>query len=78
MLAQCEGRCIAQQEVCAEQVTWTTADGERFTLVTRPSKLWRWAIAEARDATGHANVSITSEYLHVVVVDVNQVGSLFV
>jgi site-specific recombinase XerD len=33
-------------------------------------------LAEVRDAAGHANVSITSAYLHVVVED-GDVGSLF-
>ena len=34
-------------------------------------------LAEVRDAAGHANVSITSGYLHVVVNDESDVGSLF-
>jgi site-specific recombinase XerD len=33
-------------------------------------------LAEVRDAAGHANVSITSQYLHVVVED-EGVGTLF-
>jgi len=33
-------------------------------------------LAEIRDAVGHANVSITSSYLHVVVDD-DEVGNLF-
>jgi integrase len=34
-------------------------------------------LAEARDAAGHANVSITSSYLHVVVDDEAALGNLF-
>jgi integrase/recombinase XerD len=34
-------------------------------------------LAEVRDAAGHANVSITSGYLHVAVDDEAEVGSLF-
>ena len=34
-------------------------------------------LAEVRDAAGHANVSITSTYLHVAVEDDEAVGSLF-
>ena len=34
-------------------------------------------LAEVRDAVGHSNVSITSAYLHVVVDDDQDVGSLF-
>jgi integrase len=34
-------------------------------------------LAEVRDAAGHANVSITSGYLHVAVEEVNPVGNLF-
>jgi integrase len=34
-------------------------------------------LAEVRDAAGHANVSITSAYLHVVVDDEEEVGNLF-
>jgi len=34
------------------------------------------SLAEARDAAGHANVSITSAYLHVAVED-DEVGELF-
>ncbi len=34
-------------------------------------------LAEVRDAAGHANVSITSTYLHVLVDDEEQVGNLF-
>nr|UXE45611.1 tyrosine recombinase XerC [uncultured bacterium] len=34
-------------------------------------------LAEVRDAAGHANVSITSTYLHVVVDDDEEVGDLF-
>jgi hypothetical protein len=33
-------------------------------------------LAEVRDAVGHANVSITSSYLHVAVDD-HEVGTLF-
>jgi integrase len=36
------------------------------------------AIAEVRDAAGHANVSITSGYLHVALDDEAAVGNLFV
>jgi hypothetical protein len=35
------------------------------------------SLAEVRDAAGHANVSITSGYLHVVVEDEGAVGNLF-
>lgn len=34
-------------------------------------------LAEVRDAAGHANVSITSTYLHVLVDDDEQIGDLF-
>jgi hypothetical protein len=34
-------------------------------------------LAEVRDAAGHANVSITSGYLHVAVEDDGEVGRLF-
>ena len=34
-------------------------------------------LAEVRDAAGHANVAITSVYLHVAVDDEGQVGNLF-
>jgi integrase len=34
-------------------------------------------LAEVRDAAGHANVSITSTYLHVLVDDEDEVGDLF-
>jgi site-specific recombinase XerD len=34
-------------------------------------------LAEVRDAAGHANVSITSGYLHVAVDDETGVGNLF-
>jgi hypothetical protein len=34
-------------------------------------------LADVRDAAGHANVSITSGYLHVAVDDEAEVGSLF-
>jgi integrase len=34
-------------------------------------------LAEVRDAAGHANVSITSTYLHVLVDDEDKVGNLF-
>tara|TARA_R110002096_G_scaffold90594_1_gene205352 strand:+ start:821 stop:934 length:114 start_codon:yes stop_codon:yes gene_type:complete len=34
-------------------------------------------LAEVRDAAGHANVSITSAYLHVAVDDDGAVGDLF-
>jgi site-specific recombinase XerD len=34
-------------------------------------------LAEVRDAAGHANVSITSGYLHVAVDDEGKVGTLF-
>ena len=34
-------------------------------------------LAEVRDAAGHANVSITSTYLHVLVDDDEIVGNLF-
>ena len=34
-------------------------------------------LAEVRDAAGHANVSITSTYLHVLVDDEELVGNLF-
>jgi integrase len=34
-------------------------------------------LAEVRDAAGHANVSITSGYLHVAVEDEAVVGTLF-
>ncbi|MDB5388875.1 MAG: hypothetical protein JWM11_4521 [Planctomycetaceae bacterium] len=34
-------------------------------------------LAEVRDAAGHANVSITSTYLHVLVNDEEEVGNLF-
>ena len=34
-------------------------------------------LAEVRDAVGHSNVSITSAYLHVVVDDEQELGSLF-
>lgn len=35
------------------------------------------SLAEVRDAAGHANVSITSTYLHVVIDDEEEVGNLF-
>jgi site-specific recombinase XerD len=35
------------------------------------------SLAEVRDAAGHANVSITSGYLHVAVDDDAAVGNLF-
>jgi integrase len=35
------------------------------------------SLAEVRDAAGHANVSITSGYLHVAVDDEKVIGSLF-
>ena len=34
-------------------------------------------LAEVRDAAGHANVSITSTYLHVVIDEEEEVGNLF-
>ena len=34
-------------------------------------------LAEVRDAVGHSNVSITSDYLHVAVDDDQELGSLF-
>jgi hypothetical protein len=34
-------------------------------------------LAEVRDAAGHANVSITSTYLHVVIDEEEVVGNLF-
>lgn len=34
-------------------------------------------LAEVRDAAGHANVSITSTYLHVVIDEDEEVGNLF-
>jgi hypothetical protein len=34
-------------------------------------------LAEVRDAAGHANVSITSGYLHVAVDDEAAIGNLF-
>jgi site-specific recombinase XerD len=34
-------------------------------------------LAEVRDAAGHANVSFTSTYLHVVVDDEGTIGDLF-
>jgi hypothetical protein len=34
-------------------------------------------LAEVRDAVGHANVSITSGYLHVAVDDEAAIGNLF-
>lgn len=34
-------------------------------------------LAKVRDAAGHANVSITSTYLHVVVDNEEEVGNLF-
>lgn len=34
-------------------------------------------LAEVRAAAGHANVAITSVYLHVVVDDENAIGTLF-
>jgi integrase len=37
----------------------------------------RRTLAEVRDAAGHANVSITSGYLHVAVDDETRVGNLF-
>jgi integrase len=35
------------------------------------------SLAEVRDAAGHANVSITSDYLHVALDDETVVGELF-
>ncbi len=35
------------------------------------------SLAEVRDAAGHANVSITSAYLHVLIDDHDEVGNLF-
>jgi integrase len=35
------------------------------------------SLAEVRAAAGHTNVSVTSAYLHIVVEDQEQVGSLF-
>jgi hypothetical protein len=35
------------------------------------------SLAEVRDSVGHANVSITSGYLHVAVEDEAAVGNLF-
>jgi site-specific recombinase XerD len=35
------------------------------------------SLAEVRDAAGHANVSVTSTYLHVAVDDDGTVGNLF-
>jgi hypothetical protein len=34
-------------------------------------------LAEVRAAAGHANVAVTSDYLHVVVNDEEAVGNLF-
>ena len=34
-------------------------------------------LAEVRDAAGHANVSITSGYLHVAIEDEASIGNLF-
>ena len=38
---------------------------------------WRKTLAEVRGAAGHANVSITSGYLHVAVDDAAGIGNLF-
>ena len=35
------------------------------------------SLAEVRDAAGHSNISITSDYLHVAVVDEGELGNLF-
>jgi len=58
----------------ARQDTFTIHHG-RHTFISHALAGGR-TLAEVRDAAGHANVSITSAYLHVAVDD-NSVGDLF-
>jgi site-specific recombinase XerD len=48
----------------------------RHTFISHALAVGR-TLAEVRDAAGHANVSITSGYLHVAVVDEAAVANLF-
>lgn len=58
-----------------ERLTTLTIHHGRHTFISHALAGGR-TLAEVRDAAGHANVSITSGYLHVVVDD-TEVGSLF-
>jgi integrase len=49
----------------------------RHTFISHALAGGRRTLAEVRDAAGHANVSITSAYLHVAVDDDGTVGNLF-
>jgi site-specific recombinase XerD len=54
---------------------WTGYAPRRHTFISHALTGGR-TLAEVRDAAGHANVSITSTYLHVAVDD-QAVGNLF-
>jgi integrase len=59
----------------AERLATLTIHHGRHTFISHALAGGR-TLAEVRDAAGHANASVTSGYLHVVV-DTEQVGGLF-
>lgn len=59
-----------------ERLTSLTIHHGRHTFISHALAGGR-TLAEVRDAAGHANVSVTSGYLHVVVEDGDAVGQLF-
>ena len=59
-----------------ERLEMLTIHHGRHTFISHALAWDRRTLAEVRDAAGHANVSITSAYLHVAVED-DEVGELF-
>ena len=59
-----------------ERLTMLTIHHGRHTFISHALAGGR-TLAEVRDAAGHANVTVTSGYLHIAVEDRDLVGNLF-